>query len=129
MGEPIPGAKFIHERDLDALNALPAGIHIVSYGPKEVRRPFPNNIWANTTCLQLFGDISLEDFIKQVSLCVSHQRCRRVLLQRQALQDTHGTATDLDRTQWEHRYHTVQVNSAKHVQPFLKITDNALDAA
>ncbi len=66
MGEPIPGAKIIHERDLDALNSLPAGIHIVSYGPKEVRRPFPKNIWANTTCLQLFGDISLEEFLKQV---------------------------------------------------------------
>jgi hypothetical protein len=68
MGEqPVPGAKNIHERDLDALNALPAGIHLVSYGPKG---PYPKNIWANTTCLQLFGDISLEEFLKEVKIFV-----------------------------------------------------------
>ena len=66
MGDTIPGAKVIHEDDLDALNALPAGVHIVSYGPKQAGCPQPKNIWANSTCLQLFGDISLEEFINQV---------------------------------------------------------------
>jgi hypothetical protein len=112
MGESIPGAKIIHERDLDALNSLPAGIHIVLYGPKEVQRPFPKNIWANTTCLQLFGDISLEDFLEQVELLFfSCPFFYEFYDNGQYLQDTHVTAKDLDRTQWEHRYHTVQVNS------------------
>ncbi len=66
MGDPIPGVKVIHEKDLDALNALPAGVHLVSYEPKELGNPLPKNIWANTTCLQLFGGVSLQEFLKQV---------------------------------------------------------------
>ena len=67
MGDNIPGAKVVYENDLDALNALPAGVHLVSYGPKESGSPQPKNIWANSTCLQLFGGVSLEEFLKQVS--------------------------------------------------------------
>jgi hypothetical protein len=55
----------IHEKTLDSLNALPAGIHIVSYA-KQFGCPYPQNLWANCTYLEILAGLSFEEFLLQV---------------------------------------------------------------
>ena len=67
MDPGVEGIQVVHEDTLESLQGLPAGVHIVSYGPKEVLgRPFPRNIWGNQTCLQLVFGLSLNEFLEQV---------------------------------------------------------------
>jgi hypothetical protein len=58
----------VEESALESLNALPAGIHIVSY-EKGIGIPYPQNIWANSMYLENLAGISFEEFLKQVHRC------------------------------------------------------------
>ena len=100
----------VDECVLESLHALPAGIHFVSYEKKN-GIPYPQNLWANSMYLDNLAGISFEEFLKQVrhkiqlaSLNVLPQYLRI------SLQDLSQSANDLDKSMWEHRYHTVQVD-------------------
>ena len=56
---------IVDESGLEALNALPAGIHFVSYD-KQLGVPYPRNLWANSMYLENLAGLTFEEFLKQV---------------------------------------------------------------